>query len=183
MTESTKLIDIRELALSAGEIHGRLVHEITAFYKLPRNDRMKRNREAIEQFRSNDLLTDAEAASLAAVFDTVHNVNLTDPQIAEQVSKINQELKDAKAGLVALTIAGIATDSTQAEAKRAEAEGRADQTGDGPIAAAAVDGAIDGAIVGAAAAVVLGTPSPALPIAGALGGAVAGAVAAWLLSD
>jgi hypothetical protein len=174
-------IEPRALALAAGDIHGALMRELLAYFKLPEYERTKRAQDALGQLRSKGLVTDKESAYLTTILDTIHNVNMTDPQIAEQVSKAYQELKSASAGSVALAIAGIAVDSTQTEARRAVEEGRADRIGDGPIANADVEGAIIGAAIGAGAGVIFEPVFLQCVEAGALGGAVGASVTTALI--
>ena len=166
----------RELALALGELHGRLTEELTAYARLHKTGRTKRAHDALAGLRSKEVVTEAEALQLEAMLEAVRNVNITDPQIADEVSAAYQALQDANAGDVALALGSIAADSTRAEAERAVAEGRSDELGDGPIGRAAVEGALVGMEVGATLSVATGDPSfiPLATLAGA--GAAAAAV-------
>jgi hypothetical protein len=164
-----------EFALALGELHGKLTEELTAYSRLPETERTKRAHDSLAELRSKAVVTEAEESHLRTVLATVRNVDMTDPQIADEVSRTYQALKAANAGDVALALASIAADSTRAEAERSVAEGRGDELGDGPIGAADCEGGIIGATVALPAALLL--KDPALVLAGAVGGAVAGSVA------
>jgi hypothetical protein len=164
----------RELALALGELHGRLTEELTDYARLHKTERTKRAHEALAQLRSKEVVTEAETSQLETMLEAVRNVNMTDPQIADEVSTAYLVLQAANAGDVALALGSIAADSTRAEAERAVAEGRSEELGDGPIGRAALEGALVGTQVGAAS----GDPSfiPLATLVGAAAGAAAAAV-------
>ena len=97
----------------------------------------------------------------------VVNVDATDPEIARSVRSNYDEEIPRGLSPVAEIVLRVAEDSTSKDAQQAIEEGRADETGDGPIAAADVQGAAEGAAIGAGS----GVPG------GAAIGAIVGAAA------
>lgn len=181
-TDPGESITLSQVIAVAGELHGHLVENITEFRKLSTDAQADRVKQAISSLQAQDLISAPEADLLRDVHGEVGNVHHTDPQIAASVRQMNADDRARDAGSITQLVLSIAMDSTGREAERAVAEGRAEETGDGPIAHADVEAAIVGAILGAefgapAAPKTAGLSSGALALLGGLGGGIAGSVA------
>ncbi|RKS79931.1 hypothetical protein CLV35_0347 [Motilibacter peucedani] len=175
---------------AAGDLHARFFEALVDYRRLPRQGRIERAHGVIDQLREvrvddasdSPLISEPEVAMLHQVYDHVGNVEATDPQIAESVRSLAQSALDTGVSPVVEVILRIAMDSTARESRLAEQQGRADETGDGPIAHADVETAIVGAILGTEFAVPAAPKTAGLSLVGGavwggLIGGVAGSVA------
>jgi hypothetical protein len=125
-SEQTINLDLRKLALFAGDIHGEFVQELTKRLKNFKefgDTRKKRSQENLSQLRSLDLITDKEFTNLTEMFEIIHNVELNSLQAAENVREIYEYLKSVLTSPVALMIAGIIVDSAENQIKQSAEPG------------------------------------------------------------
>ena len=165
--DSSDTISLAAVAGMADEIHGRIIDRLVESRSMSRSERADAASSAIENVQASGSISEREAELLRAVHAHVVNVDATDPEIARSVRSIYDEEIPRGLSPVAEVVLRVAADSTSKEAQQAIEEGRADETGDGPIAAADVQGAAEGAAVGAAIA----------DATGAVIGAIVGAAA------
>lgn len=139
-------ISLREFALRAGDIHGKVVRSLAPLAKLPLEELMQRAEADLVKVRDRGLLTDPEMQHLRGALRVIHT-DSSPRQKFHQVEVIFQQIKAAQMGPVAIMIAAIAVDSSRGMAERSEAAGT-NIPHHAVVVAADVAGGIGGVLVG-----------------------------------
>src|SRR5262245_15479280 len=103
MTSSSDVT--RELALAAGELHGKLMEPLNAYFKLADSDRAKQAYEALTELQTQKMVTADEASQLKTLLEATRRVTITRPQVAEVAEQVHAALIQMNAGPVALALA------------------------------------------------------------------------------
>lgn len=174
---SDDTISLASVVAFTDVIHGRFVDELVEFRRRSRSERINVASSAIEKLEDLELINARESDLLRTVQAHVGNVDATDLEIARTVRALFDEESPKGLSPVVEVVLRIAVDSTSKEAQRAIEEGRADETGDGPVAHADVEAALVGAILGAelAAPKALVTAGFSVGLGAGLGGLIGGA--------
>lgn len=180
--------DLRQVAVSVGDLHGELALRIAPLVTASSEERIRLATEGLRELHSNDLLAESEAQRLSDLVRSLSGKDASPDELAELADNALQEFQAAAhANPAALAIASVVAERSRAAARMfgglrsPDGDEVARDIGDFSTAA---ECACAGGIVGATAGALFG-PAGVLAgaAAGAVGGAVGFAVAQALLSD
>jgi hypothetical protein len=175
--------DLYHLAGIIGDLQSELAQRIPRLVSSA-DERDKSAKDGLAELQAKKFLSDGEVAKLREILHALHSADVSPSQQAETIERVAKELTAAKAGPLAVAIAGVASTNSRSLARFNERRGvGSDVAADIGDFSTWQECAAAGAIVGATAGL-LGGPAGVLlgAAAGAIGGAAGFEIAQALKS-